>query len=55
MIGKAKLSLTMMLLLLLLAMANAKKRFAMNKPHMLFQVSSREPISINTGWGYWTQ
>lgn len=41
--------------LLLSGVCCKKKRFAMNKPHMLFQVGSREPVSINSGWGYWSE
>ena len=41
--------------LTLLTIAVSMSKFAMNKPHMLFQVSSREPVSINAGWGYWAR
>ena len=41
--------------LTLLAIAMSMSKFAMNKPHMLFQVSSREPEAINVGWGYWAR
>jgi hypothetical protein len=28
--------------------------FGMNKPHYLFHLGDREPLSINMGWGYWS-
>lgn len=28
--------------------------FGMNKPHLLFHLGDRMPVSKNIGWGYWT-
>lgn len=30
------------------------KTFGMNKPHFLFHLGDRRPISTNIGWGYWS-
>ena len=27
--------------------------FGMNKPHHLFHLGNRSPVSLNIGWGYW--
>ncbi len=27
--------------------------FGMNKPHLLFHLGDRMPVSKNVGWGYW--
>jgi hypothetical protein len=29
------------------------KDFGMNKPHLLFHLGTRKPISLNMGYGYW--
>jgi hypothetical protein len=29
------------------------KSFGMNKPHLLFHLGTRDPISVNYGFGYW--
>lgn len=30
------------------------KNFGMNKPHFLFHLGDRRPVSNNIGWGYWS-
>jgi hypothetical protein len=30
------------------------KNFGMNKPHYLFHLGDRRPLSLNLGWGYWS-
>lgn len=32
--------------------ANCFKNFGMNKPHHLFHIGDRRPVSLNIGWGY---
>jgi len=27
--------------------------FGMNKPHLLFHLGDRHPVSVNYGFGYW--
>jgi hypothetical protein len=29
------------------------KDFGMNKPHLLFHLGDRHPVSVNYGFGYW--
>lgn len=38
---------------LLCQLAVSMASFGMNKPHHLFHLGDRAPISLNLGWGYW--
>lgn len=38
----------------LLSLVKSFPNFGMNKPHLLFHLGDRSPISLNIGWGYWS-
>ena len=42
------------LLIFFVGIVSSMPLFGMNKPHMLFHLGDRQPISLNIGWGYWT-
>lgn len=43
----------LLLLLLNVWLGSAFKGWGMNKPHYLFHLGDRRPVSSNVGWGYW--
>lgn len=42
-----------LLLLSLLGAVLSLSNFGMNKPHLLFHLGERSPVSVNYGFGYW--
>lgn len=46
--------ITILLLALFSNYALSFVNFGPNKPHLLFHLGDRSPISLNLGWGYWT-
>lgn len=40
---------------ILVVITHCISNFGMNKPHLLFHLGQRTPLSLNIGWGYWTQ
>lgn len=45
---------TLILLITNIPVALNFSSFGMNKPHLLFHLGDRMPVSKNVGWGYWS-